>query len=109
MRSLVVLLAFGCSGSNSNEHAGPTTMRLISGDYSLAAGQEKFICVRKTIATDLLITEITPVNALATHHHVLGIDLSSTAPDGTAECRNAVEFDVLKWKMLFASGVNSPG
>jgi Copper type II ascorbate-dependent monooxygenase, C-terminal domain len=86
----------------------PSVMRLISNDYSLAAGQEKFICIRKTVATDLLITEITPVNGQATHHQVLGVDPAMASPDGVSDCASASEFNVLKWKMLFASGVNSP-
>jgi Copper type II ascorbate-dependent monooxygenase, C-terminal domain len=85
------------------------SLRLISGDYSLAAGQEKFLCQRLTVQSDLYITRITPVNGLATHHEVLGIDTTPGQPDGQADCSGNIEFDVLKWKLLFASGVNSPG
>src|SRR6266571_407927 len=108
MRNWWLLFLFGCSGSgqHSGSDLAAATMTLLSGDYMLTAGQEKFICVRKTIPNDLLITEITPVNGQATHHQVLGIDTTSTLPDGTADCNSSVEFDVLKWKMLFASGVN---
>jgi Copper type II ascorbate-dependent monooxygenase, C-terminal domain len=87
--------------------AGPT-LTLITGNYSLAAGQEQFLCQRLTITSDLWITEITPVNGPATHHQVLGIDTTAKLPDGQADCSGAGEFDVLHWKMLFASGVNSP-
>jgi hypothetical protein len=45
---------------------------------------------------------------MATHHEVLGIDTAGTNPDGLTECASKAEFDVFKWKMLFASGVNSP-
>src|SRR5438552_2811816 len=92
MRTLVCLLLVGCSGSDNHSQSDMAagTLRLISGDYSLDAGQEKFVCVRKTVAADLFITEITPVNGQATHHQVLGIDTTSTLPDGTAECANNV-------------------
>jgi hypothetical protein len=110
MRSLVLLFVVGCSGSNEHSLSdmAPATMTLISGDYSLAAGQEKFLCVRKTIQSDLLISEITPVNGLATHHEVLGIDTTGSNPDGVADCNTGQEFNVFEWKMIFASGVNSP-
>jgi hypothetical protein len=86
----------------------PSQMRLLSVDYSLNAGQERFLCQRLTVADDLWISEITPVNGQATHHQVLAIDVSGSQPDGLVDCANGIELNVIKWKMLFASGVNSP-
>jgi hypothetical protein len=86
----------------------PSLMRLLSVDYSLNGGQERFLCQRLTIADDLWISEITPVNGQATHHQVLAIDVSGSQPDGLVDCSSGIELNVIKWKMLFASGVNSP-
>jgi hypothetical protein len=116
MRSILVLaLACGCSGSSSNNNNNPDMavalgmQRLIAGSYTLNAGQEAYICVRKTLTEDLLITEITPVDGMATHHQVLGIDTTATSADGSGACGGSGgEFDVFSWKLLFASGVNSP-
>jgi hypothetical protein len=60
------------------------------------------------MTSDLYIHVITPVNGLATHHQVLGIDNAKKSPDGLAPCGTGVEFDVFNWTMLFASGVGSP-
>jgi hypothetical protein len=87
----------------------PGTMRLVSHDYSLAAGQEIYLCKHFTISSDVLIGSITPLNGPATHHEVLGIDTKKSQPDGVAECGDqAAEFDMLNWSMLFASGAGSP-
>src|SRR5678816_551851 len=108
--TLLLLATLGCTGSDvhSAVDMAPSAMRLIGGNYSLAAGEERFVCMRQTVASDLFITEITPVNGAATHHQVLGIDTTKAAPDGTSDCGSNIEFNVLQWKMLFASGVNSP-
>jgi hypothetical protein len=117
MRYLLILplSMFACSSSPNNHPGAPDmamaqqqALTLIESDYSLTAGQEEYLCVRKTIATDLYITSITPVNGQATHHEVLGIDTSKKAADGVQPCGTNIEFDVISWKLLFASGVNSP-
>jgi hypothetical protein len=99
----------GC-GSSSSVHPdmGPATVRLLSSDYSLAAGEEKYLCLRQTAKSDLNIVGVTPVNGLATHHEVLGVDQTPSTSDGLTDCGSGVEFDPLRWKMIFASGVNSP-
>jgi len=97
----------GCNGGAPSPQLQPS-MRLLTADYQLAAGQETYLCKWVTMTEDLLIHSITPVDGQATHHQVLAIESTKNIPDGLKPCGTQAEFDILTWKMLFASGVGSP-
>lgn len=98
----------GDAGGVVADLASSSGSRLVSAEYSLNPGEEAYLCKRFTATRDLNIRKITPVNGLATHHELLGVDLSHQYGDGMVDCTDKVEFDVIAWRMLFASGVGSP-
>jgi hypothetical protein len=118
--ALGLLAACGSSHSNNNapdmagspaDMAGLTTERLVSANYTLTPGQEVYECARVTMTKDYLIHTIIPVNGMATHHEVIGIDPNKSQPDtdptaGSPPTCNGLELN--KWNLLFADGVGSP-
>jgi len=101
-----LLLSIGCSSTGPFPPGdAPGTERLVSSDYTLAAGQEIYTCKRVTMTTDVWIHSITPVNGIGTHHQLLAIDPNPQSPDGIESPCDPLQ---PTWQMLFASGVNSP-
>lgn len=78
-------------------------LHLVSSDYDIPPGSERYQCQRITVDKDLYILKITPVSPLGVHHEVLAID-PSNGPDGVSRCG---PLDT-NWRPLFASGVGSP-
>lgn len=78
-------------------------LHLISSDYTIPPGSERYQCQRITADKDLYILKVTPVSPLGVHHEVLAID-PSNGPDGVSRCG---PLDTT-WRPLFASGVGSP-
>ena len=75
---------------------------LISGDWTLPAGDEGYVCVRKTVPETIYITSFRPIIPNGTHHTVLTVG-SPSGPDGTFACgvgTNAAS-------MIFGSGVGT--
>ncbi|MGZ7022996.1 MAG: monooxygenase [Ilumatobacteraceae bacterium] len=101
----LVFLAVGCSSSSLPPGDAPGSLRLVSSDYTLAAGQEIYICKRVTMKEDVWIHAITPVDGVGTHHELLAIDPNPQLGDGIESPCDPLQ---PTWNMLFASGVNSP-
>lgn len=96
------------SGSNADLAEPPLPphtrlIHLISSDYNIPPGSERYQCQRITADRDLYILKITPVSPSGVHHEVLAID-PSNGPDGVSRC-GPLETN---WRPLFASGVGSP-
>jgi hypothetical protein len=104
---LLAMFVCGCSSPPPPPKLEPSA-QLLSVDYQLDPGQELYLCKWVTVEKDMLIHSITPIEGQATHHQVLAIETTANVPDGTAPCDTQAEFNVLTWKMLFASGVGSP-
>lgn len=117
---LAILLALlACSGSASKGHAGqgqpaaPATSNapdasgdgwrtLITGNWSMAAGTEGYVCARQTIDEDLYVNAFDAIIPLGTHHTLLTMG-APNAPDGVAPC-SAAENGPLS---VFGSGVGT--
>src|SRR5258708_29631323 len=84
------------AGSGSN---GYTTLG--SGQWSLPASSEKYVCLRQTVDRDIYVTAISPIAPPGTHHTVLMVG-PPDAPDGTTDCTSA-----LVNPSIFASGVGT--
>lgn len=83
--------------------AGPVVNDRFTLPYTIAAGDEFYLCKRVTVTEDLWIRAITPIDGVGTHHQVLAIDPSGQ-PDGIDRCGALGE----NWIVLFASGLGSP-
>jgi hypothetical protein len=59
---------------------------LVEGAWELAGGEEGYRCARLTATEDLYIKEFQPIAPLGTHHTLLSINETPTAPDGIADC-----------------------
>ena len=92
------------SGSGSDAGADVWT-QLIDGTWSLDANQEKYVCVAKTLRSDINIHGFTAVAPTGTHHTVLSlIPSGANIPDGMADCNGFTNGS----HMLFGSGVGTP-
>lgn len=59
---------------------------LIEGDWEVQPGEEKYICIYKTVEEDTWVTVMSPLKPLGTHHVVLDTGFFTGKDDGTAEC-----------------------
>ena len=101
----------GSAGASASTDAGTGSdgwTELLKGTWQLAAGQETFQCVRKTVDHDLYIHGFRAIAPLGTHHTVLSVGAPS-GPDGIAPCGGgaglAGGFTVPN--MIFGSGVGT--
>lgn len=118
------LLVAACGGGNSTADADPSapdappgstpdadpsapdsgpppgSVRLLTADYTVPAGDEGYQCFFMVAEEDMWITSFTPTDGLGTHHTILAIDGSASNDD----C-SALEQD---WTVMFASGIDSP-
>lgn len=78
--------------------------RLITTEFSIAPGTEKYLCTRLTLDHDVFVHAIAPVNNPGLHHTVLAIG-DPAGPDGTVQCDSGGS-ELMNG--LFASGVGSP-
>jgi len=100
MRIWICLLLAACTDAPSTTPAdGYRT--LIDGDWTLAAGSEKYVCVRKTMTEDAWIQNLRPVAPTGTHHTVLMVG-SPTQADGITDCNSS-----LASPAIYASGVGT--
>jgi hypothetical protein len=98
-------LVTGCGSSTDDPHArtentqdppaGPTTgwQTLVTGDWSLPAGGEEWVCVRKTLKEDLFVGGFESISPTGTHHAVLTFGVPD-APDGQSPCTGTTVFRV---------------
>jgi hypothetical protein len=97
---LCVALLAGCA---DDEPAEPPPIGqwfiAVSGSWSLAPGEEKYVCARATLAHDLHVSAFRPEVSDGTHHTFLTI-ADDEAPDGVSECDGGTNGQVA----LFVSG-----
>ena len=74
---------------------------LLEGEWELPAGQESYVCVRKTLSEDMYIKEFQPIAPVGTHHTLLSVNETPTGPDGVETCSAAANGHVT----LLGSGV----
>lgn len=105
----LVVAACGSSDAGGNKTpagaGGPGPggwQTLVSGDWALDPGSERYFCVRQTLATDTWVQAFSAMNPTGTHHTVLTVG-PPDAPDGITACDATMQ----KSLMLFASGVGT--
>lgn len=81
---------------------GESWRELISGDWSLAPGAERYLCVRTTVTEDLYLGAFDAMSPVGTHHTVLTVGAPS-GPDGIVPCDSFANHDV----MMYGSGVGN--
>jgi hypothetical protein len=105
--------ASGAAGSGGSGNAGgtgasggsggslePGWQELLSRDWEVPPGSEKYVCVRKTLDRDVTIAGFESINPNGTHHTILTVG-SASEPDGLSDCNSFVQLGT----MLFGSGV----
>jgi len=75
---------------------------LLSGDWTMPAGTEGYVCVRKTIDEDLFVSVFDAINPKGTHHTFLSMG-EPGGPDGIERCNSGVN----AMQQIFGSGVGS--
>jgi hypothetical protein len=103
--SVCVCFLAGCGGSDDGSAgAQPETawQTLLTGEWTLAAGTERYVCARKTVTEDLIASGFEAINPPGTHHTLLTIG-DPSGPDGVSDC-NAAENHPLS---VFGSGVGT--
>jgi hypothetical protein len=75
---------------------------LITGDWKMAPGTEGYVCVRKTIEEDMIVSTFDAINPKGTHHTLLTMG-DPDAPDGTTACNAGTN----RTLSVFGSGVGS--
>jgi len=91
----------GDDGPEPDAGSSDGYVTLISGDWSLPAASEKYVCVRLTATSDMYVRSIRPKAPLGTHHTVLMLG-TPDAPDGTVDCASA-----LVKPAIYASGLGT--
>jgi hypothetical protein len=92
----------GGGADGASDGASEGWVSLISGEWTLPAGDEGYVCVRKTMSETLFVTAFRPLIPNGTHHTVLTVG-PPAGPDGTFPCgvgTNAA-------RMIFGSGVGT--
>ena len=99
----VAAIAFlGCSGEDEARAPvpGEAWAPLITGTWSVPAGEERYLCVRQTVTEDTLVKSFGAISPAGTHHTVLSVGPPS-GPDGSAAC----EANENNRTLIFGSGV----
>lgn len=69
----------------------PAWEPLITADWELAPGDERYFCQRVTLTEDVYFSAIRAINPPGTHHTALTAEPGAArAPDGLSECRSAL-------------------
>jgi hypothetical protein len=76
---------------------------IISADWMLPAGQERYFCQRQTLAEDVYVSAVKAINPLGTHHTALTAAATAGQPDGLRECSSGG----LEPQGIFGSGVGT--
>lgn len=84
--------------------AGPETLELVGGDWTMPASEEGYICVRHTVDRTMYVHEFRPIAPLGTHHTVVTL-VPGAAPetDGISECSALTNGP----DMIYGSGVGT--
>ncbi len=98
--TLVCVVFFGCSDDAAPEEAGRPTLDLVTDDFTVGAGQERFLCWTQTVEQDMRIDRFDYAARPVVHHLLVSRSLVPVE-DGLSEC------DVLfapTWAPLFTAG-----
>jgi hypothetical protein len=76
---------------------------IISADWNLSAGQERYFCQRQTLSEDVYVSAVKAINPLGTHHTALTAAATAGQPDGLRECTSSG----LEPQGIFGSGVGT--
>jgi len=76
---------------------------IVGGEWSMPAGEEGYICVRKTVEETTYVREFHPIAPEGTHHTVVTVEVDSAWPDGTAPCAAFTNGP----DMIYGSGVGT--
>ena len=76
---------------------------IISTDWQLQAGQERYFCQRTTLTEDVYVSAVKAINPFGTHHTALTAAASATQPDGLSQCTSRG----LEPQGIFGSGVGT--
>ncbi len=91
------------AGNNPQADASTTGYQtLITGSFTIPAGEEIYRCARVTVNEDMYISAFQAIAPLGTHHTVVTIDTSGQ-PDGEFDCSAGTLSD----QMIYASGVGT--
>lgn len=109
-RLVVVGLLAACGGGSDGGADAPTDANasfqpLITSAWSLQPGSEVYQCATVTVPRDMYISELRPIAPLGTHHTVVTVITSPSAPDNPGYvCSMPFE---LPGTMIYGSGVGS--
>ena len=98
--TLLCVVFFGCSDDAAPEEAGRPTLDLVTDDFTVGAGQERFLCWTQTLEQDMRIDRFDYAARPVVHHLLVSRSLVPVE-DGLSEC------DVLfapTWAPLFTAG-----
>lgn len=107
---LICVFFLGCTGPTATGDDDPDPdagdpegyVELIAGDWEIAAGDEVYLCVTRTVDEDTWVTSFRPLAPDGTHHTVLTVG-PPDGPDRTVECGGAS----MQPGMLYGSGVGT--
>ena len=92
-------------GGTAETDAGPgggEVLELVAGDWTMGAGDEGYVCVRRTLERTVYIREFRPIAPRGTHHTVLTVN-DRPGPDGVAPCSALTNGP----DMIYGSGVGT--
>lgn len=92
----------GAAEGGGGAGSGMTT--LVSTDWSLPAGTERYDCTYITLEEDVWVTEFHPILPVGTHHTVVTLVPGGTEEDGTRECNDPFEGGP---RQIYGTGVGS--
>lgn len=103
LRSLaVVMLALVLAGCGRDEPIAPTsgeTFQFQSGAFTVASGEEKFLCYAQTLTEDLVIDRFEYAAQPVVHHLIIAKTLAPE-PEGFSECDTLYR---ATWQMMFGA------
>ncbi len=80
-----------------------TWSAIITADWTLAAGQEKYVCATKTLTEDVYLGGFRPIDPVGTHHTLLTFGAPMGADNPGFDCSPGAENPL--W--IYASGVGT--
>jgi len=76
---------------------------LVSGDWEIGPGAERYRCIRRTLDRPVYIKELIPIDPEGTHHAVVTYMEDSSIPDENIPCSVANHYP----RMVYGSGVGT--
>jgi hypothetical protein len=92
----------GAGAGGSGGGAEAEWQPLITGDWALPGGTEGYVCARKTVDEDIIVSAFEAINPLGTHHTLLTVG-EPDGEDGVTPCNAGAN----RPRSLFGSGVGT--